>query len=139
MRANGGFDGEPDTRPNTKWVPQDRPADNSVVVATPLNDNALFEMTVDLAVAEGVADNQRPLRGVCSFGLAGRAALYLLCDNDPTKLKHFAVRYAGMLYTDETVKVEVWHLEKGKAALRMTAVEREQLVLNHCLVEFDAD
>ena len=74
---------------------------------------------------------------MCSFGLAGRAALYLLCDNKPERLKYFSVKYAGMMFSNETMKVEVWHLDKGRAALRMSSIEREQLVLNHCLVEFD--
>lgn len=135
LRANGGFGGDPDNRPRDKWVPEDRPADKQVEVRTPSGDDPLFELKVKLDVAAGEG-NQKPLRGVCSFGLAGRAALYLLCDNKPERLKHFSVKYAGMMFSDETMKVEVWQLGEGRAALRMSSVERGQLVLNHCLVEY---
>jgi hypothetical protein len=135
LRGNGGFGGAPDNRPREKWIPEDRPADLQVEVATPTSDNPLFELKIDLEVAAGHG-NQKPLRGVCSFGLAGRAALFLLCDNQADRLKHFSVKYAGMMFTDETMLVEVWQLEQGRAALRMTAIERQQLVLNQCLVEF---
>ncbi|MFA7553885.1 MAG: hypothetical protein WCY88_06520 [Spongiibacteraceae bacterium] len=143
LRGNGGFGGEPDNRPREQWVPDDRPADDSVEVLTPIYDThgggALFELNAGLAVASDGNSQQRPLRGVCSFGLAGRAALYLLCDNKPERLKHFSVRYAGMMFTDETMKIEVWHLSPGRAALRMSAVERGKPVLNHCLVEYVVD
>ena len=141
LRANGGFGGEPDNRPREKWVPDDRPADAQVDVLSPIvnsvDEKSMFELNAGLAVAAGGGENQRPLRGVCSFGLAGRAALHLLCNNQPERLKHLSVKYAGMMFTNETMRIEVWHLEPGRAALRMSAVEREQLVLNHCLVEFD--
>ena len=138
LLANGGFGGEPDERPRDKWVPDDRPADLTVEVQTPKSDDDLvFELKVDLDVAAGGKPNQKPLRGVCSFGLAGRAALHLLCDNQPERLRHFSVKYAGMMFSDETMLVEVWYLAAGKAALRMSSLEREQLVLNHCLVAYD--
>lgn len=139
LLADGGFGGEPDNRPRDKWVPDDKPADASVELKTPVSQKAkplLFELNAGLAVAAGAKEGQKPLRGVCSFGVAGRAALHLLCGNQSERLKYFSVRYAGMMYSDETMRVEVWYLSPGKAALRMTAVEREALVLNHCLVEY---
>lgn len=139
LRGNGGFGGEPDNRPRQRWVPEDRPADAYVELKSPTADNPLFELKVELSVAEGSDATQLPLRGVCSFGLAGRAALHLVCNNQPEKLRYLEVRYAGMLYTGETIGVELWHLETGRAAMRVKALERDQLVLGQCLVEFDAD
>lgn len=143
LLANGGFGGPADQRPRQNWVPEDRPADAVVELLTPLNglpdQRPLLELQVALDVATGDKPDQLPLRGVCSFGLAGRAAVYLLCDNHPERLRHFSVRYAGMMFTDETMRVEIWHLSPGRAALRMTAIERNALVLNHCLVEFSPD
>jgi hypothetical protein len=138
LLGDGGFGGKPDTRPRERWVPDDRPCDCSVDVATPDVEHAIFALDAGLAVAAGAAEGQLPLRGVCSFGLAGRAALHLLCGNDPAKLKFFGVRYAGLMFTGETMRVEAWHLEEGKAALRMSSVERDKPVLSQCLVEFSA-
>lgn len=139
LRGNGGFGGPPDQRPRERWVPDDRPADAAVDVLTPRGPNALFALNAELAVAAKGATDQAVLRGVGCFGLAGRAALYLLCNNQPQRLRHFAVRYAGVMLTGETMRVEVWRLAKGRAALRMSALERAKPVLDHCLVEFNAD
>jgi hypothetical protein len=134
LRGNGGFGGAPDNSPRISWVPTDRPADAQINLATPHHDNALFEIDAALAVAAGANGEQRPLRGVCSFGLAGRAALHLLCGNDPARLQHFAVRYAGLIFTGETMCIEMWHLQPGRAALRMSSVERKAAVLSQCLL-----
>lgn len=138
LLGNGGFGGPQDDQPRKKWVPSNTEADAFVDVYSPRGDDGapLFELKVDIAVA-AASGQQRPLRGVCSFGLAGRAAIHLLCDNRAERLRLLSVRYAGMLYSDETVRVEVWHLAPGRAALRMSSLQRQSLILNHCLVEYD--
>lgn len=137
LKGNGGFGGEPDNLPRDKWVPQDRPADITVDVRTPTLDNKVFQFQFDIAVADLAGENQKVVRGVGCFGLAGRAAVYALCDNQPERLKKFSVRYSGVMLTDETMRVELWHLSPGRAAMQVSSVERDQLVLNNCLVEYE--
>ena len=136
LKGDGGFGGPPDTAPRTKLIPEDRAADASVELKTPNADDSAFSVTVALAVAQGAAEGQQMIRGVGCFGLAGRAALHLLCDNQPERLRKFSVRYAGLMFTGETVRVDVWRLEPGRAALRMTAVERNALILDQCAIEY---
>ncbi|MFA5495840.1 MAG: hypothetical protein WC247_13790 [Porticoccaceae bacterium] len=138
LRGDGGFGGPPDTAPRVKTVPQDRAPDAAVVILTPAAAVAAVPGLVMTAALDVAADSAAPmLRGMGIFGLAGRAALALVCGNDAARLRHFSVRYAGPMFCDEQVRVEVWWLAPGRAALRMTAVERDAPILNHCLVEFD--
>lgn len=138
LKGDGGFGGEPDPTPRVRVVPEDRAADAVVELATPRGPDTLFRISPELNVAsQGATAGSAMLRGVGCFGLAGRAALLLACGNDPARLRRFGVRYAGPMFTDETMRVELWHLGEGRAALRMSAVERGVPVLDQCVVEFD--
>jgi len=138
-RADGGFGGSAEGAPKPVPVPGDRAPDLTLDIRTPSNDNPVFKLAVDLDIT-GSIPNAKPgqlmLRGVGCFGLAGRAVLKLLCGNDPARLKHLLVRYAGPMLTDETMRIDIWRTEPGKASFRLHAVERNVPVLNHCLVEF---
>ncbi len=139
LRGDGGFGGEPDPRPRLKTVPDSQEPDDRLVMRAPVAEAAEaagLVIAVPLSVASGAEQSQPMLRGMGIFGLAGRAAIASLCDNDPDRLKHFAVRYAGPLFCGEEVAIEIWRLAPGRAALRMTAVARNKPVLSHCLVEY---
>ncbi len=137
LLGNGGFGGPPPD-PAARPAPlPERAPDASVLLRTPSAETTRFCLSADLAVAAGLAmrADQRMLRGVGSFGLAGRAALAVLVDNDPVRLRHFAVRYAGPMLSDETVRLDLWRLAdeegEGRAVLRLWAVERDVAVLGH--------
>src|SRR5690606_24137511 len=97
LKRDAGFGGPPETTPRAKLTPEDRAADASVDLNTPNPDDSAFSVTVALAVAQGAAEGQQMIRGVGCFGLAGRAALHLLCNNQPERLRKFSVRYAGLM------------------------------------------
>jgi len=141
LRADGGFGGTAEGAPKPKPVPSDRAPDLVLEMATPTRDHPVFQLAVDLDIAASIP-NARPgqlmLRGVGCFGLAGRAVLKLLCDNEPRRLRYLGVRYAGPMLTDETMRIELWRTGIDSAAFRMHAVERDVPVLNHCHVQFDA-
>lgn len=132
LRGDGGFGGEPEPQ-RPRIVFPDRPPDHAVELATPLTENAVFRLSGSLDVAAG---DGAMLRGVCSFGLAGRAVLALCCGNRPERLLKFGVRYAGPMFTEETMRIELWRIATGQAVFRMRAVERDVLVLNNCTVEY---
>ncbi len=48
------------------------------------------------------------LHGLCTFGVAGCAVLKSCCDNDPTRLKSFDLRFSSPVYPGETVTTEIW-------------------------------
>jgi acyl dehydratase len=138
-RGDGGFGGEPEPDRERVVIPE-RPADAWLDLPTPAEDDAMYKLSANFAVASKPAAGQpvqSTLRGLCCFGMAGRAVLKLLCDNQPERLRKMGVRYAGVMLTGETVRVEVWRVARGRAVFRMRAVERDAMVLNSCHVEFD--
>ena len=55
------------------------------------------------------------LHGLCSFGLAGRAELSAFCGNDPARMKTFEVRFAGVVFPGEGIRVLAW--DEGERVL----------------------
>lgn len=139
LRGNGGFGGEPQNSARPEPFPE-RPADAVLDMATPPEPDTLFRLSADIAVASQASEGDKPrsmIRGVGCFGLAGRGVLRIACDNDPARLRAFSVRYAGPMFTAETMRIELWHLREGYAVFRMGAVERDKPVLSHGFVEFE--
>ena len=60
----------------------------------------------------------------------------LLCGNDAVRLTRFDLRFASPAYPGETIRTEVWRDGPGRASFRARVVERDQLILNHGLAEF---
>lgn len=139
LRADGGFGGSNEGAPRPRPVPTDRPPELTIEIATPPIDVRVFQISSEFAVAASTAaPDQRMLRGVCAFGLAGRAVLKLLCDNDPRRLRRLLVRYAGPMMTGETMRLELWRTAGNEAAFRMHAIERDAPVLLHCYAQVEA-
>ncbi|PWK91913.1 MaoC/PaaZ C-terminal domain-containing protein [Fulvimonas soli] len=137
-RGDGGFGGPAEPARERVAMP-DRPPDAVIELATPAEEGAIFRLPAHFAVASANA-GERPqsvLRGLCCFGLAGRAVLKLWCDNRPERLRKLAVRYVGTMCTGETMRVESWTTGPGRAVFRMRSVERDAPVLDHGLVRFE--
>jgi hypothetical protein len=135
LRGNGGFGGfggPPPDAARPAPLPERAP-DASIDIRTPSAGDTSFCLSAELKVGDGLSlqPGQRMLRGVGCFGLAGRAALALACGNDPQRLRRFGVRYGGPMFSDETMRLELWHVGEGQAVFRMRAVERDAAVLSH--------
>ena len=140
LRGNGGFGGTDKVAPRPPRVPADRPADAIIDIGTPDSDNRTFQLGsefVEAVKSELLVSDKPMLRGVCSFGLAGRAVLKLACDNDPARLKHLGLRYIAPVFAEETLHTELWFLESGKAAFRVSSIERETVVIDNGVAEFE--
>jgi hypothetical protein len=138
LKGDGGFGGKPYV-PLKVPVPEDRAPDATIEIRTPRDDgDAVFRLSKEIAAASSVGAGKSMMRGVGCFGIAGRGILKLVCGNDPVRLKKLMVRYVGPMFTDETMLIELWHLASGGAVFRMSAQERGALVLNNCVVEFEA-
>lgn len=137
LRGNGGFGGEPQPHLRPEAIP-DRTPDATLYVRTPEGADTMFQLSANIAVAaRAQADTQRyMLRGLGCFGLAGRGALKLACDNEPDRLLAIGVRYAGPMLTSETMRIDLWHARPGFALFKMHACERDMPVLSHGYVEF---
>ena len=133
--AGGGDAGGP---PPPRPVPSDRAPDRTIELATAREPLDLYRLAPEFVAAVGVPvpAGEAMLRGVCSFGMAGRAAMALVCGSDPTRFKALGVRYAGPIMTGETVRLELWDEAPGRASFVMRAVERDVLVLRNGFVEY---
>jgi acyl dehydratase len=139
LRGNGGFGGKPQDSSRPEPFPE-RPADAVLDIATPPEPETMFRLSAEIKVAAQAEGGDKPramLRGVGCFGLAGRGVLKIACGNEPARLRAFGVRYAGPMFTGETMRIELWHLREGYAVFRMQAVEREKPVLSFGYVEFE--
>src|SRR5690606_29817255 len=88
-------------------------------------------------VARAAGFEKPILHGLCVYGVVGHALLAHLCANEPHRLRRMDVRFSSPTYPGETLRTEVWHLDRGKAAFRSTVTGRDRLVLNNGYVEYD--
>ncbi|API59908.1 hypothetical protein BSL82_11790 [Tardibacter chloracetimidivorans] len=139
LLGDGGFGpGDPGAPPAPRAAPQGRAPDRSIELATARDPDPLYLLGPEFVAAVGVPvpDGEAMLRGVCSFGMAGRAAMGLVCDSDPARFRGLGVRYAGPIMTGETIRLDLWIEEEGCASFVMRVVERDVIVLKNGFIEY---
>ena len=90
----------------------------------------------DIRVAQGVGFDRPILHGLCTFGMAGHAALRVLCGYDPARLKGMKLGFSAPFYPGESLRTSFWILDGGRAAFQCHSVERNALVIQHGLVDY---
>lgn len=139
-RGEGGFGGE--AGPETAGAIPDRAADEVLVSTTDARQALLYRLSGDMnplhadpAFAK-LAGFERPiLHGLASFGVVCKAVVDGLLDGDPTRVRDYAVRFAGSIYPGETIETSVWR-DGNRLALQATCPERDgQPVLTHATME----
>ena len=146
MRADGGFSAESGISdppaPALPAVPE-RPADHQVEL-TSLEQAALIyrlcgdynPLHADPEVAAKAGFKRPILHGLCTYGMAGHAALRVLCDYDASRLRRVATRFSSPVYPGETVRFEFWRgASAGLWHLRARVDARDVTVLNNGVVE----
>jgi len=76
------------------------------------------------------------LAGMCSMGMATRAAITTFCDNDPDRIKSMYVRFKNVAYPGETMRYEFYRTDDG-AQFRVRCVERDVVILDRGYVRFN--
>ena len=145
LRGDGGFGGSSEGAPKPHPLPLDRAPDEVVDFAVAAEQALLYRLSgdynplhADPRVAAAAGFPVPILHGLCTYGFAGRAALKALCGNQPARLKRFDVRFSSPVYPGETLRVEIWREQPGRASLRARVVERDLIVLQNGLVEYAA-
>jgi acyl dehydratase len=112
LRGDGGcgsFGTAPETPPA---VTGERP-DYALELDVARNAALLYRLSGDLnpvhshpAVAREAGFQEPIMHGMCSLGMACRAALRLLCEDRPERLKEMSVRFASPVYPGERLRFE---------------------------------
>jgi len=142
LRGDGGFGGSAEGQPKPAPLPGRQP-DLSHTLATAPNQAQIYRLSGDLNplhidpdVAKAAGFPQPILHGLCTYGVAGRAILAALCDNEPARLKRLDVRFSSPVFPGETIRTDIWRDGDGRALYRAMAVERDVVVLNNGLAEY---
>jgi len=137
-RAEGGFGAPAEGQAAPHVIPQRKP-DRTVSLPTTRQQALIYRQSGDFNPLHadpevGVAAGFREpiLHGLCTYGICQRAVLGEYCDFAPHSLKHFAVRFTGIVYPGETIRVDMW--ENGKViSFEGYAIERDQKVIGNGL------
>lgn len=142
LRGDGGQGGSAEPQPKPRPLP-DRPADEVITLATAANQALIYRLSgdynplhIDPEVAKAGGFDRPILHGLATFGVACRAVLAALCDNQSDRLKRLDARFASPVYPGETIRTEIWREGVGVAYYRASVVERELVVLNNGYMEY---
>ena len=144
LRGNGGTGGLTEGAPKPHPMPEGRPADFSVTLATRPEQALIYRLSgdynplhADPAVAVQVGFKQPILHGLATYGVVGRALLGALCDDRGARLKRMDVRFSSPVYPGESITTEIWREGPGRASFRSLVAARETVVLNNGYAEYD--
>lgn len=142
LRGNGGFGGSATSSTTLPRVPERAP-DLETTIETSAQAGILYRLNgdrnplhVDPQRAAAVGFDKPILHGLCTFGLAARAALSTLCADEPIRLKSVDARFSAPFYPGEGLRIRFWHEGAGVALMQCLAAERDKVVLDSGVVRF---
>jgi acyl dehydratase len=81
------------------------------------------------AVARAAGFDRPILHGLCTMGLATRALLRAVCQDDPAQLVSMFVRFSAPVFPGETIRTEIF-LEQDAVRFRCRVTERDVVVID---------
>ena len=143
-RSDGNFEGGDTVDWPLHRVPA-RPPDLSCTLPSFAQAALIYRLSgdrnplhADIRAAQNAGFERPLLHGLGTFGMAGHAALRVLCAYEPGRLKKLRVRLTAPFYPGETLRTTFWINGNGSAGFQCHAVERGALVINHGWVEYSA-
>lgn len=142
LRGDGGCGGSTATPSAPRPMP-DCAADAEMFLTTRSEQALLYRLSgdynplhADPRVARDVGLGRPILHGLCTFGIAGRALLRLICGDDPRRMVRMDCRFTAPVYPGDRLLVKVWRGSEGRASFQVLAPERDVVVLNHGYLKF---
>lgn len=128
LRGEGGFGGQPGTRPTAPQIP-DREPDAKVALPTTEDQPLIYRLSGDRNplhsdpwFAKNLAGFPKPiLHGLCTYGVAGRVLVAELGGNDAGRIRAVGARFTSPVFPGETLTTSVWRTEPGHAVFRTEA------------------
>ena len=138
IQGEGGFGG--DAGPPAQNESPARPPDHVTERKTMPQQGLLYRLSgdknplhVDPELARRAGLDRPILHGLCSFGIACRAAVDVALGGDPAAVAGYAARFAGVFFPGETLAVSIWD-DGDRLLLEAHAKEREALVLSNAVI-----
>lgn len=143
VQGRGGFGGPRTPEDEQPWTRPDRAPDKIVSLPTGLNQSLIYRLLGDRTLhgtdpVRAKADGfPKPVFfGLGTFGVAGRALLQGLCDNDVSRFGTIGGRFSKPVFPGDTLDAHIW-LEDGGAKFQLW-VKDERLVLDRGVFTFRA-
>jgi acyl dehydratase len=134
IRHEGGFGGDPGPSRPLEAPPRRKPS-ASVIVPTLAQQALLYRLCgddnplhVDPAFAAEAGFPRPILHGLCTFGIACRAAVDGVLDGAPERIAGMAARFAGVVFPGETLVTDLWR-DDGAIVFSTRVVERRARAL----------
>jgi acyl dehydratase len=142
LRGDGGFGaGGSAGAPPTPHAMPDGPPDHVCDLSTPGQLALIYRLSGDLnplhadpAVAAAAGFARPILHGMALMGVAAHAVLRTVLDYDDARFAGMRVRFTAPAWPGDTLRTEMW-ARGGAVSLRVTAVERNVVVLNNARVD----
>ncbi|MET0936745.1 MAG: MaoC/PaaZ C-terminal domain-containing protein [Luteibacter sp.] len=148
LRNDGGFsarDGAADPSPDALTKPPERAVDMEVRLPVAANAALLYRLTgdanplhVDPQAARASGFERPILHGLCTFGMAARAALICCPTANAHAMRRIAARFTAPVWPGETIRFAFWcdPADTGRLWFRAFVDARHQRVLDCGVVEF---
>ncbi|MFL6662893.1 MAG: MaoC/PaaZ C-terminal domain-containing protein [Rhizobacter sp.] len=143
-RGDGGFGGPAKTLPAPHPIPERAP-DTHIELPTSPQTALIYRLSGDYnplhsnpATARAAGFERPILHGLATFGITGHGLVKRLADSDPTALRAMGGRFSSPVFPGETLRVDIWHDDPGRATFRTTVPARQVVVVNNGFAEFGA-
>ncbi|WP_018803102.1 MaoC/PaaZ C-terminal domain-containing protein [Salinispora arenicola] len=129
VKGEGGFGGE--RGPATRVSVPDRAPDAVVLSPTDPRQALWYRLCgdrnplhVDPTFASRAGFPRPILHGLCTYGIAAKAAVDAMLGGDPQRVSGYRARFAGVVFPGETLRTRLWH-EDGRVVLLATVPDRD--------------
>jgi acyl dehydratase len=136
LRNNGGFNGSSEGSPRMEAMPDGKP-DGHFDIPTRPEQALIYRLSGDLnplhshpEAAIRVGFPKPILMGLCSFAVAAHGVAQVFTGGDFSRIRTHKVRFTGVVYPGETLRLEYWRQDDGSARFRVRVLERDIIAMN---------